>query len=359
VATRTPSDIGSRDFLAESAALGARELVEYCYAQGWTDGLPVVPPIQEFVDEFLAQTDRDPDDVLMVQSHLDRSCNVRQAAISAVMAGCKPEYFPVVLAVMDAFEASGIARTNLMQSTTGQAEIIVVNGPIRKALDFNMTNNIFGPGDRANATVGRALRLIVLNVLGIRPHEFDQSTQGTSAKFACCIAENEEESPWEPFHVERGFAPTDSTVSVQMIRSDIYVEHRSTQVPEEILATIADTMSYGGVITQVTDARMLHGAVVVMGPEHAQLIASKGWSKQDCKQFLFEHFGKRKSDLRAMGKLHPDIEAEAEDAFIRITSSPEWIWLVVAGANNGGVSTVCPSITIGREIGRNATQVVR
>jgi len=345
--------------LARDAAMGARELVEHCYAQGWTDGLPVVPPIQEFVDEFLAQTDRDPEEVLMVQAHLDRSCNVRQAAINAVMAGCKPEYFPTVLAVMDAFEASGTARTNLMQSTTGQAEIIVVNGPIRNQLAFNSTNNIFGPGDRANATVGRALRLIVMNVLGIRPHEFDQSTQGTSAKFSCCIAENEEESPWEPLHVERGFAATESTVTVHMVRSDLYVEHRSTQVPEEILSTIADSMSYGGMITQVTDARMLHGALVVMGPEHAQLIARRGWSKQDCKQFLFEQFGKRKHDLRRMGKLHPDFEAEAEDAFIRVTSSPDWIILVVAGANNGGVSTVCPSITIGREIGRNATQIIR
>jgi hypothetical protein len=359
VATTTRTSLGSREFVAGDAALGARELIEYCYAQGWTDGLPVVPPIQEFVDEFLAQTDRDPDEVLMVQDHLDRSCNVRHAAINAVMAGCKPEYLPVVLAVMDAFEGSGIARTNLMQSTTGQAEIIVVNGPIRNQLEFNSTGNIFGPGDRANATVGRALRLIIMNVLGIRPHEFDQSTQGTSAKYACCIAENEEDSPWEPLHVERGFASTDSTVSVQMIRSDIYVEHRSTQVPEEILTTIADTMSYGGIITQVTEARMLHGAVVVMGPEHAQLIAARGWTKQDCKQFLFEHFGKHKHELRRMGKLHPDLDSEAEEAFIRITSSPDWIWLVVGGANNGGVSTVCPSITIGREIGKNATQVIR
>ena len=103
--------ISTREFVAHEAALGARELVEYCYAQGWTDGLPVVPPIQEFVDEFLAQTDRDPDEVLMVQEHIDRSCNVRQAAINAVMAGCRPEYFPVVLAVMDAFDGSGIARS--------------------------------------------------------------------------------------------------------------------------------------------------------------------------------------------------------------------------------------------------------
>jgi hypothetical protein len=264
----------------------------------------------------------------------------------------------VVLAVMDAFNASGIARSGLMQSTTGQGEIIIVNGPIRERLGFNSTNNIFGPGDRANATVGRALRLIVMNVLGIRPHEFDQSTQGTSTKYACCIGENEEDSPWEPLHVERGFAPDESTVTVQMIRSDLYVEHRSTQVPEEILNTIADSMSYGGMITQVTEDRMLHGAVVVMGPEHAQILAARGWSKRDVKQYLFENFGKHKHELRRMGKLHPDIEAEAEDAFIRCTSSPDWIMLVVSGANNAGVSTVCPSITIGREIGKNATRLI-
>src|SRR5262249_7574828 len=143
--------VGSREFLAEEAALGAREAIEYCYAQGWTDGLPVVPPIQEFVDEFLAQTDRDPGEVLLVQEHLNRSCNVREAAINAVMAGCRPEYFPVVLAVMDSLHASGVARTGLLQSTTGQAEIVIVNGPLRQTLGFNSTNNIFGPGDRANA----------------------------------------------------------------------------------------------------------------------------------------------------------------------------------------------------------------
>jgi len=349
----------SREFLAEDAALGARAAIEYCYDQGWTDGLPVVPPIQEFVDEFLAQANRDPAEVLLVQEHLNRSCNVREAAINAVMAGCRPEYFPVVLAVMDSLHASGVTRSGLLQSTTGQAEIIVVNGPLRQTLGFNSTNNIFGPGDRANATVGRALRLIVMNVLGIRPHEFDQSTQGTSAKYVCCLAENEEESPWEPLHVERGFAASDSTVTVQMMRSDLYVEHRSTQAPEEILMTIADSMSYGGAVTQVTDTRNDLGAVVVMGPEHAQLIAARGWSKQDCKAFLFDNFGKRKSELRRMGKLHPSFEDEAEEAFIPHGSSVDNILLVVSGAANAGVSTVCPSITIGREIGTNATQLIR
>src|ERR1051326_4026986 len=351
--------VTSREFVAEEAALGARELIEYCYDQGWSDGLPVVPPIKEFVDEFLSKTDRDPEEVLMVQEHLARSCNVRQAAINAVMAGCKAEYFPVVLAVMDALDASGIARGGLLQSTTGQAEIIIVNGPIRASLGFNSLGNIFGPGDRANATVGRALRLIVMNVFGIRPHEFDQSTQGSATKYFCCIAENEEDSPWEALHVTRGFAAGDSTVTVQMVRSDIYVEHRSSQAPEEILATIADSMSYGGVVTQVTDTRNDLGAVVVMGPEHAQLIAARGWSKQDCRQFLFERFGKRKSELRAMGKLHPSFDKFAEDDFIPHGSSVDNIMLVVAGANNAGVSTVCPSITMGREIGKNGTQLIR
>ena len=267
----------TRQFDALETALGARELIEYCYAQGWTDGLPVVPPVQEIVDEFLAQTARDPDEVLMVQPHLDRVCTVRHAAINAVMAGCRPEYFPVLLAALDAFEAGGSPRTNLMQSTTGQAEIIIVNGPIRGELGFNSTGNIFGPGDRANATLGRALRLIIMNALGIRPHEFDQSTQGTSAKYTCCIAENEEDSPWEPLHVERGFPREASTVTVQMVRGDLYVEHRSSQVPEEILATIADSMTAAGLITQVTEKVSPLGGVVVIGPEHAQLIARRGW----------------------------------------------------------------------------------
>jgi hypothetical protein len=144
-----------------------------------------------------------------------------------------------------------------------------------------------------------------------------------------------------------------------MIRGDVYVEHRGTQDPEEILMTIADSMSYGGMITQVTDLRTDQGAVVVIGPEHANVLAARGWSKQACKQFLWEHFGKRKSELRRIGKLHPNFDAEAEDAFLRSAVSADWLMLVVAGANNAGVSTVCPSLTTGREIGTNATQVIR
>jgi hypothetical protein len=342
----------------DEALRSAHAAIEYCYDQGWTDGLPVVPPLQELVDEFLSRTARDPHEVLMTVRHLERSCTIRQAAINAVMAGCKPEYFPVIVAAMDAFASGAGMVTGLLQSTTGQAEIVIVNGPIRQQLGFNCQDNIFSPGDRPNATVGRALRLIVMNALGIRPHVFDQSTQGTSAKYSCCIAENEEDSPWEPLQVERGFARNANTVTVQMVRSDLYVEHRSTQVPEEILLTIADSMSYAGMITQITEERILHGAVVVMGPEHAQIIARKGWSKQDVKRFLWENFGKHKTELRRFGKVALELELSADDAFIHTGASPDSILLVVSGANNAGVSTVCPSFTVGREGVGNGTREI-
>jgi len=337
--------------LTEEAILAARRAIEYCYEQGWTDGLPVVPPIQPFVDEFLAYTDRDPAEVLVAQAHLDRTCTVQHAAINAVMAGCRPEYFPVLLAALDAFREMG-AGSGLLQSTTGQAPFLVINGPVRERLGFNSRENIFGPGDRPNATVGRAMRLIIMNAFGIRPHEFDQSTHGTPGKYSLCIAENEEESPWEPLHVEKGFAPEESTVTVQMTRSDLHVEHRSTQVPEEILLTIADSMSYAGGIYEAPPFNRNGGSIVVMCPEHAQIIAGRGWSKQEVKQFLWEHFGRTKRELRRFAKII-EMEDEPEDAFIHTATSPNSILLFVAGASNAGVTTVCSNFAW-----RNATSKV-
>ncbi len=328
--------------LTEAGIRGARQAIEYCYAQGWTDGLPVVPPLPAFVEEFLAHTRRDPEAVVLQAEHLHRQCTVRQAAINAVMAGCRPEYFPVLLAALDAFQAVG--GPVLSQSTTGQAPLLIVNGPVRTRLGFNCTENIFGPGDRANATVGRALRLCLLNALGIRPHEFDQSTHGTPAKYSCCIAEHEEASPWAPLHEERGFAPATSTVTVQLIRGTLSVEHRSTQVPEELLLTVADSLSYAGGIYEAPPFNRSMGAVVVLGPEHAQLLASRGWSKQAVREFLWAHFGKVKRELRRYGKVL-GLEGEAEEAFVRFAPGPEALTVVVAGAANAGVSTVSPNFT--------------
>jgi hypothetical protein len=328
----------------------ARLAMEYYFAQGWTDGLPVVPPVQEFVDEFLATTRRDPDEVILEQPHLNRTCSVRQAAINAVMAGCKSEYFPVVLAALDAFRQID-GGGGMMQSTTGQALVLIVNGPVRQALGINYEGNIFGSGDRANATISRALRLIVLNVMEIRPHDLDQSTHGTPAKFGCCFGENEEESPWEPLHVEQGFPAESSIVTAQLIRSDLHVEHRSTQTPEHILYSIADSLSYAGAIYEAPPYNRINGAVVVLGPEHARIIASGGWSKQDVRQFLYENYGKHMRDLRRFGKVI-GLEDKPDDEFVISAKSPEALLVVVSGASNAGVSTVGMSFSNRRGVAR-------
>jgi hypothetical protein len=223
--------------------------------------------------------------------------------------------------------------------------LVIVNGPIREQLGFNSRAGVFGPGFRANATVSRALRLIVMNALGVRPHEFDQGTQGTPAKYGFTIAENEEESPWEPLQVERGFDTATNVVTAHFARSCLHVENRASNSPEQVLLTIADSMSYGG----VWFTGWCRGTTVVMGPTHAQLLDKHGWNKAQAKQFLWEHWGRRIRDLRAWGQydatgVHAPFEGAykdgSDDEFLRFGESPESITLIVAGAPSAGVSAV-------------------
>jgi hypothetical protein len=203
-----------------------------------------------------------------------------------------------------------------------------------------------------------------MNVIGLKPHELDQACQSTPAKYTFCIAENEAESPWEPLHVELGFAHGQSTVTGYMARGTLHVENRTTQNPEHVLLTIADAMSYGGAPHYFGR----YPSAVVMGPEHAQLLARQGWSKADTKKFLWEHNGRRLGDLRRMGrgdfeetepgryafveragtKRMPGAERLTDDQFIRFAASPDDILLVVAGAYNAGVSTVVPALGLGQ-----------
>jgi hypothetical protein len=345
---RASGDRVSADDLTPAHVRDFQRAVEFYFQQGWTDGLPVVPVDQQTVRSFVDHAGRDGAEVVATVTHLGRTCTVEMAAAAAAMAGCRKEYFPVVLAAVEALEPS--FATGLLQSTTGQCQLVIVNGPIRGQLGFNSRGNVFGPGFRANATVGRALRLIVLNALGIRPHEFDQATQGTPAKYSFCIAENEEESGWEPLHVERGFATDASVVTAHFARSTLHVENRMSSRPGEILLTIADSMSYAGAW------QAGRGYTVVMGPEHAQLLARHGWSRLDVKRFLWEHWGRRRGDLRRLGLYRAEGDGTdplagtgamvdgTDDEFIRFGDSPDSILLVVAGAPNAGVSTVIPTV---------------
>ena len=324
------------------------EAIERCYENGWTDGLPVVPPSPGLVDRFLARTRRDPDEVIWRMPQVYRSCTVALAAVNAAMAGCRPEHFPVVLAALEATVDEGWPGMGAWQSTTGGGPIHVVNGPVRQELGFNSTGNVFGPGFRANATVGRAIRLVIMNVFGIRPHELDQSTQGTPGKYSLCIAENEEESPWDPLHVDLGFRPDQSTVSAMHVRSCEFVDNRHSARAEHLLGDIADTIVRSGAIL----GRRLR-SLVVLGPEHAQAIASDGFSKADVRAFLADHATRRIADLRLAGKdgvnrtwqggmAHPGSgPLEDGDEPVRFLQGPDELVVVVAGARNAGVSTVC------------------
>lgn len=230
-----------------------------------------------------------------------------------------------------------------------------MNGPIRPRLGFNGTGNVLGPGYRANMTVGRAFRLIVMNALGVRPGAFDQSTQGTPGKLGLCIAENEEASPWEPLHLERGFAADDSVVTVHLARSTLAVENRTSAEPEQVLLTIADAMSYAG-------AAGCSAATVVLGPEHAELLAGVGWTRETAKQFLYAHWGRPLAELQRFGLAEGDGVAShapslpvpgsgtsalaypaSDGDFVRFGDGTGSVLLVVAGARNASVSTVVPA----------------
>lgn len=344
--------------VATSDAEVAQRAIEYAFEQGWTDGLPIVPATEGLLERFLATTARPADEVVCSGPQWDASCTVEQAAINAIMAGCRPEYFPVVLAALEALWGGDKHINPLLLSTTGSAPLLVVNGPIRRELDINCEGSVFGSGFRANATIGRALRLIVLNVFAMRPHEMDQACQASPVKYTTCIGENEEESPWEPLHVELGFGADRSTVAAVMARGTMPVENRHCEVPEKILQNIAEAMSYGG-----AQFGPYLPMLVVMGPEHAQLCASQGWSKQQVKDYLLEHYGRTIGELKRMGKgsfegaagsfrvvdvpSHKVMEGTEnlpDDHFWRFARSANDIMLVVAGANVAGISTVVPPI---------------
>jgi hypothetical protein len=334
-------------------AAQVRSVMEYYARQDWTDGLPVVPVTESYLEEFLARTGRDPGDVLFDMPHLNRRVTVRLAAINAAMAGCLPEYLPVVIAAWEAIQEEPSPKRGIWQSTTGTAPMLIVNGPVRERIGVNCQGSVFGSGFRANATIGRAIRLTCINVLGLRPRRLDQATQASLAKYSACIGENEEESPWAPLHVEAGLAAEDSAVSALVVRSSMHIEARHTSVPEQLALDFAGSIRRtGGLVLETSSA------LLVLGPEHAQLFGAAGWSKDDLRRFIFEHAVNSRAELAAVGKdalskhtrwrlpaghpeAIPDRAAQGETPDrVPVLHSPAAIQIAVAGANNAGVSTI-------------------
>ncbi len=352
------TDVSAEPTPAVDAAL-IREAMEYYAAQGWTDGLPVVPVTESYLAAFLAATDHAESDILFTIPHLNRSLTVRLAAINAALAGCLPEYMPVVIAAWEAIAAEPHPARGIWQSTTGTAPLLLVNGPIRDRIGLNSAGNIFGSGFRANATIGRAIRLGCINVFGLRPHQLDQATQGTPAKYAACFGENEEQSPWPSFAVDAGFDASDSVVTAFVVRSVMHIEARHTMVPEQLAEDFADSIRRtGALIHEYTSA------LLVLAPEHAAMFAASGWDKERLRQHIFGRATRTRAELAGVGKdavshksrwrlssEHPDATDDttagsATPDTVPVLSSPTSVQIVVAGADNAGVSAVVEVFTL-------------
>ena len=265
---------------------GTHEEIDALYQErGWTDGLPIVPPTEAAVREFLRWTDRDPREVLGVLPPRQGEATVERVAANAVMAGCRPEYLPVVLAGIEAL-ADPLFNLDAIQATTHPvAPLLVVNGPIAREIGLNAGYNAFGQGFRANVTIGRAVRLVLMNVGGGLPGTGDRATQGSPAKIAYCVAENEAENPWEPLHVEAGLPADASVVTAFGCEGPHNIQDHFSATGLGILLTVAGAMGQGGSNNLLGRGWPLPS----LGPEHAATIARDGYTKKQVKEFLFEH----------------------------------------------------------------------
>ena len=318
----------------------AQAAVEYTYEQGWSDGLPLVPATRELVDRFLEAGGRPADEVIGHLQQVDRTVTVELLAINAAMAGCRPEYFPVVLAAWRALTKERATGGGGWQSTSGPAPLVIVNGAITRELGINGSGGVFGPGFRPNATIGRAIGLTVRNAYGIRPHELEQATQGLPGRWSIVVAENEAESPWPPLAEDLG-VPGDA-VTTTLLRTCEFVDNRHTSDPEQLLADFADTIGRSGAWI------FKHaGAGVVLCPEHAQLLARAGYSRRDVARWLVEHAGRTTAQLQAVGKDSAEQNGvrfpgtgEDPDRFQPTLADPDKVIVAVAGARNAGISMV-------------------
>lgn len=260
------------------------EIFQLFQAKGWTDGLPFLLPIEERVAKMLAYTDRDAKEVLAVLPPRWGEATVEKIAINAVMAGCLPQDFPVVLTSVIAMADEAFNLYAIQATTHPCAPLLLVNGPMAKELEINCGYNALGQGWRSNATIGRAARLILMNIGGGLPGVLDRATLGQPGKYSYCLAENEGKNPWQPLHVEKGFHNEDSTVTVIGAEGPHNINDHGSNSARDILKTAAHTMAVPGCNNAILGGEPL----LLLGPEHAATIAHDGFSKDDVKKFLFE-----------------------------------------------------------------------
>lgn len=319
--------------------------VEAGYDLGWTDGLPVVPPTAERVAEFLAVAGRDAAEVIGELPERRRVITADKVAANAVMAGCRPEYMPVVLAAVAAMLAPEFNLVGPSSSMGGAAVLTIVNGPVARELQINARNNLFGPGNRANATIGRALRLVLMNACAAIPGLFDRSVIGHPGKYTYCIAEADAETHWTPLHTERGFRPEQSAVTVFAAEGPRQV--RSVGRPEAILYAIADVASSLGTSLSTAGSVGDPEQGIRQGEIVVTIAGSSGlwrdWSKDEVRNYLHARIRRSIADLKRAQVLAGVVEPGDEERFMPLIGAAEDILVVFAGGEESNMSSVIPS----------------
>ena len=318
--------------------MSIEEFNDMAEAFGWSDGMPLFVPTVEAVDKLVETVhgDNEPIGPLPPRKIVP---TMRSLAANAVMAGCKSEYFPAVVAALRACLVPDYNLHGTLATTHPCTNMIVVNGPVRNEIALNSGSNCFGQGWRANAAIGRALQLAMVNLGGARPAVMDRSTQGSPGKYSFCFGENEEESPWAPYHVRKGFAATDSTVTTMAAEPPHNINDHGSTTGRGILTTIAGTMAQAGANNTYLNGPMF----VVFGPEHATTVARDGYSVETVQAFLQENskvhisrFSEENLESWAGQDRHP-----INDHYFPV-GSPEDLQIVVAGGA-GKHSALIPS----------------
>ena len=329
------------------------DAIESLFARGVTDGLPVVPPTRRLVERAIAASGRAGDELIALVPPNYGRATVEKIAINAVMAGCRPEYLPVVNAAIDAICDEAIDLHGVSATTNAPSPLVIVNGPIRAKLEINSGAGVFGPGWRANATIGRAVRLVCVNLGGAKPGDVSMSTLAHPGRYAYCIGEHEEESPWESLAVEHGFASDQSTVALLAADAPLGVYAQRSRTPEDLMPTIAASMAV------ISHHRMTHwgDTLLVLSPEHAKILGDAGWKKADVRRWLHERLqwpvrelipgrdGGEGLPAHVLGKYRdPDRETTRIPKF----RAPEHIKVVVAGGTAGRFSAIVPGWTFSK-----------
>ena len=267
---------GGERMLSRRVHFGSEEdEFEATYARGWSDGLPVVPPTAERVFRMLQGTTRNPQDLVAVVPPSLVECTVEKVAVNAVLAGSRPEYLPVVLAALEGACSDDFNMHGLLATTYYSGPILIVNGPIAGEIGMNSGINVLGQGNRANLTIGRAVQLVVRNVGGGKPGGVDRATLGSPGKLSFCFAEREADSPWEPLHVELGYRPEQSTVTLFAGQGPVPIVDQLSRSPESLIRSFAACLD----ATAHPNLALGFDAIVVVPPDHARVFRDAGWSK--------------------------------------------------------------------------------